>query len=1543
MAKAVPYIAAAGTFLFTGSFQAAQAAFVVSSAVMGLANKPKTPAQASQERQASVISLSFGEVPREVLLGHTITGGSLVDGFNHGGQYGTDFVTLCIALADHPTGEPLAYWVGENRFLFTGNGFQGSHGDALSMEFRTATATGYAPPAIALANGWAAEDRLCSISHIWVTYRTDEKVWTQGHPQFRFEANGLRVYDPRRDVRFGYTGPDPQTWEDTSTHTHSQNAALLRYAMARGVYAVGHQGDPAYLLVGRGLSEEEAPPLYTIAAANLCDEKVEGEDRYLAQGTIRASDPFIAVEEMFATAMGGTIIQRGGAVEVEPGQAKAAVATITDADLVVGEPVSYSGFLPDTDGGRANTVVPRYMSPLHRWQDHAGAVRRDVADIIKDGGPREITVSMPLVAWEGQAGRVAEMTRRLSRLERRMTLVLPPDYAWLEEGDWLAVQSDRRHGGATRRYRIEAWTLDRPWRMRVTLREISASVFGGVDFIADQADPPPPPVVLDALALSGVSIEAASLTGADGTAVPGVKFSWDAPVDRALREVRAEVRPVAAPSEISSTTTAGVGSDLTSGRVVWPVTNGVRPDAALEARLVPIGENGRPALATPWTAITAPGLKAGDTVNVGGEPASNLLASLATAAALAFSASGAVAGLTVDYEAVQIAAAEAAASAVAAAADRASAATAANTAVGAAEAAEADAIAAGAARDGADASAFAAAASASTASARADDAGEAANAASAAKLASETARSQAQTAATNAAGSETNAAGSAANASAAAIQSAQSRDQSQGFANAASGHASIANTKAGEAGVAATAAAADRVSAQAAYSATVLVGGNTDFSQGIEGWSGTTVYNPTAPAIPTSAWIYNANYQGRAGVMVPVGAVARVLASRRTWTIDPARRYRIRARLHVGSVGAGTNRVYIGMQMLDAAGVGVGSNAGRRYSANNNTAYTATQTGWISVISPVITGTGTSLQQFEAGTVQVALLAYQNNSNDAAAPVVAFDEVQLEDITESENAAGSATAAATQAANASASAGLAGERATAAQGSATQAATRAGEALTYRDQSAASASGAAGSAVTAASASGTAVTARNDAQGARDAAQAAAATAIAQSSAASGFAASAEISASLAAQANSSSPNLLRNGGFESGFGPAWPDGWVSTPNLPMVTTTQSSWGQHALFNGALTDVGWISSPTVGSVVGGLTYTFSCDVALFSSGPGVGQLDIIGLNAAGDVVWSGGQSAAFTQRDFTRDFASRVKTTFTLPTGLGINRVYGRLIAYPNGGTITALGIRQAKIESGPTATAYTSEAGNTALAAQLNITASVAADAQTRLSTVRFDVTGGAGGDPFQIFARADNSTSTAGLIATEINFANVVGGTIVKAMKLIGGEVFFMRPIYIDVGGRRLLVGPGSDWVLWFGPNTINAAAATRTNGYFCLGTDGKVYYGNAELAGGSPLAATIGNLAQASAPGGGLLSTPNLNMTITGANAATASVRWVKVDEVIQGGAGGSPIYETVGNNGRTIFFTGGAPAGGMVRATYLAIVAGGTSTVTLVVDVQIYDSN
>lgn len=455
--------------------------------VMTEATALLTPSAKQQQRQAAVTTLQLGEVARQAVFGEALTGGSLVDAFNYGGQYGTDWEVLVVSLADHECTALEGFYVNDTFVSFAADGPVSGYNGQLEVYWRSGAA-GETLPSVLTTNGpgWTASDVGKGVCKVVAAYKADASdaknpVWPGGRPSFKWLLKGAKCYDPRKDSTVsGGSGSHrretPSTWEWT------ENPIVCRYSWVRGIYALDQVDDPTMLLVGRGLSAVEAPPENVFAPANLCDELVtvsEGvtEPRYRVGGVVSADQTFIDVEEMFAAACAGVIHQPQGAVEIEPGQAKSPVATITDADLIVGSGVNVSNFLSRADNAWVNTVVPRYNEPTQEWQDHGAPIRRVDADVAADGGSREQTLTLSLVHWASQAGRCGEIARRLGRLWKRATVTLGPRFCELEEGDWIEWQSDRYLDGATVTFRIEAYSLDERWQNTLTLREIAASVY----------------------------------------------------------------------------------------------------------------------------------------------------------------------------------------------------------------------------------------------------------------------------------------------------------------------------------------------------------------------------------------------------------------------------------------------------------------------------------------------------------------------------------------------------------------------------------------------------------------------------------------------------------------------------------------------------------------------------------------------------------------------------------------------------------------------------------------------------------------------------------------------------------------------------------------------------------------------------------------------------------------------------------------------------------------------------------------------------------
>lgn len=457
----------------------------------------------NRNRAAAAAQLQLGEQPRQAILGRAAVAGSLVDAFNYGGKYGTDWEVLVIALADHRCDALEGFFVDDTYVAFAGDGNVAGFNSQLQVFWRSGT-WDQAVPSILTTNGpgWTANDRGRGVAYVVVAYKADKPdaknpVWPSGRPRFRWVVRGLRCYQARKDSTVGGSGAhrrdNPATWEWT------ENPIDIRYNWVRGIYAGDLVDQPGMLLIGRGLSAIEAPPANVFARANLCDELVGGAARYRIGGVVAANEPFIDVESDFAAAVAGTISQPEGAVEVDPGEAKAAVAHFTDADLLVGSTVRWNeGFLGQQDEGWVNTVAARFVDPAQRWTVRSAPVQRDLADVVVDGGPREQQPQLDLVTNGPQAQRIAEIIRRFGRLWGRASVTLPPRFAFIEEGDWVTWQSDRRFGGATLTFRVEAWGSDQAWHHQLTLRQISASVFSDTAPLDDgsiASDQPEPPVV----------------------------------------------------------------------------------------------------------------------------------------------------------------------------------------------------------------------------------------------------------------------------------------------------------------------------------------------------------------------------------------------------------------------------------------------------------------------------------------------------------------------------------------------------------------------------------------------------------------------------------------------------------------------------------------------------------------------------------------------------------------------------------------------------------------------------------------------------------------------------------------------------------------------------------------------------------------------------------------------------------------------------------------------------------------------------------------
>ncbi|MGI9363173.1 MAG: phage tail protein, partial [Parasphingorhabdus sp.] len=440
-------------------------------------------------------------------------------------------------------------------------------------------------------------------------YKSDQPdeenpTWPGGRPSFRYKLKGKKLYDPRKDSTVA-GGSGPHRWNDPATREWGNNAAVCRYNYQRGIYALEKVDEPDQLLLGRGLSEIEAPPERAMVWANLCDEDVAlksggTEKRYTINGVIASDENFLDAEQKFAAAMGGIIMQPEGSIEVEPGHAKSVIADFTDDDILNLEAVTVEKFRSESDTEWCNMVVPRYVEPTQNWKMHGGPIRRVYADVLADGGLRQAPLSHELITSGTQSQRCAEIVRRMGRLFTTAQVTLPPRFIHIEEGDWVGWTSQRHFKGSRIVFRVERYNRNEKWHMALVLREINAGVFTfnpAIDELTDGAEATnqnEPPAVgqpgVSAWALSAGSVASANGTqpalviegAVDDDYASAVRFEYRKAADTewvdAGSSARTAMRKVIAPVSPNTDYVVGVtytvDGEASARRIYGPVKTG---------------------------------------------------------------------------------------------------------------------------------------------------------------------------------------------------------------------------------------------------------------------------------------------------------------------------------------------------------------------------------------------------------------------------------------------------------------------------------------------------------------------------------------------------------------------------------------------------------------------------------------------------------------------------------------------------------------------------------------------------------------------------------------------------------------------------------------------------------------------------------------------------------------------------------------------------------------------------------------------------------
>lgn len=423
---------------------------------------------------------------------------------------------------------------------------------------------------------WAADMVGTDLCYAILTFRYSAKIWTSGEPAWRFELEGIPLYDPRKDSTVGGSGS--QRWSIRNTWAASANPLVQAYNIMRGITV------PGLGVWGGELPADDLPLAEWFAAMNACDVVVTvsgggSEPRYRAAYEVTVDmEPAAVIEELFR-ASATQIAEVGGVFKPRTGGPGLPIYFMTDDDIVITSPQELDPF-PASES-RYNGITANAPDPAAMWEPRPAPDRYNAEWEDEDGGHRRVaSLQLPACPYPLQVQRVMRAYIKDERRFRRHAFTLPPDAAILEPLDTLAWTSDR-NGYSTKRFEVSELQDDVITILQgVSCREVDPT---------DYDDPPnfgtPPTAVstvrrpVPAQVLAGFDAVPGTTLDANGNPRrPHIRLLWDGEEQDGVTGIEWEVRLHATGETVSrgSTTNVEAGS--------LRVFDGILANTAYEAR-----------------------------------------------------------------------------------------------------------------------------------------------------------------------------------------------------------------------------------------------------------------------------------------------------------------------------------------------------------------------------------------------------------------------------------------------------------------------------------------------------------------------------------------------------------------------------------------------------------------------------------------------------------------------------------------------------------------------------------------------------------------------------------------------------------------------------------------------------------------------------------------------------------------------------------------------------------------------------------------------
>lgn len=330
------------------------------------------------------------------------------------------------------------------------------------------------------APGWDSTSKLSGFAAIgWnLKFDKDAKRFASGVPEFGAHGQWVKVYDPRLDSTFP-GGSGAHRVNNEATWAWSENPALHAGVYAYGRYQNGKR------VFGIGMPADGIDWACVAAWANVCDANA-----WTIFGRIfEPGNRWQNLKDIAAAGGAQPIASSRGLLSFKYNAPQVALDTITAADLADG-PVRVTSM--QSWGERINTIIPKYTSADHDWQQVAAGEVSVPTYVTEDGEIKSKEWPWNLVK---DAEQVAQLAAYVLVDTRELTpIVIPcgPRMRAYRPGECLEIDLPE-YGLST-----DAIILQRevdPATMTVTLTMVGETPDKHAYALGQTADPPATPAL----------------------------------------------------------------------------------------------------------------------------------------------------------------------------------------------------------------------------------------------------------------------------------------------------------------------------------------------------------------------------------------------------------------------------------------------------------------------------------------------------------------------------------------------------------------------------------------------------------------------------------------------------------------------------------------------------------------------------------------------------------------------------------------------------------------------------------------------------------------------------------------------------------------------------------------------------------------------------------------------------------------------------------------------------------------------------------------